>query len=75
MNVPLAGETLKAYYTRQERHWTSLAAAALPAEDSSDDDLSDKQQERKENERNKALKKKGKELAELAFKEATESNK
>ena len=71
MNVPLAGETSKAYYTRQERHWAALAVAALPADSDSDDDMSDRDKERRDKKRMTALKKKAKELADVAFAEAT----
>lgn len=72
MNVPLAGEDVKAYFKRQERHWSALAAAALGGVDSEDEDgLDDKAKDRRDKKKNLALKKKAKELAEAAFAEAT----
>ena len=71
MNAPLAGETSKAYYTRQERHWTALAAAALGPDSDTDDEMSEKEKERLDKKRMLILKKKAKELSELAFAEAS----
>lgn len=73
MNVPLADEDVKAYFKRQERHWSALAAAALGGVDSSEDEdgLDEKAKDRRDKKRNLALKKKAKELAEAAFAEAT----
>jgi hypothetical protein len=71
MNVPQAGESSKDYYIRQERHWTSQAANQLGADSSTDEELSDKARERRDKKRSTTLKKKAKELAEAAYKEAS----
>ena len=71
MNVPLAGENAKAYYVRQERHWSAQAAAALGADSDSEDDLDDKKRDRRDKKRMLALKKKASELADAAFAEAS----
>jgi|TARA_B110000090_G_C13303541_1_gene416714 hypothetical protein len=74
MNVPNAGETSKEYFQRQERHFTSQAAALSAGSDSSsDDELTDKQRDKKDKKKNTALKKKARELADKAFKEATDT--
>ena len=58
MNIPLVGESSKAYFSRQERHWSALAVAALGAQSESDDDLDDKAREKRDKKRSLALKKK-----------------
>ena len=71
MNVPLAGENAKAYFVRQERHWSAQAAAALGADSDSEEDLDDKKRDRRDKKRMLALKKKARELADAAFAEAS----
>lgn len=71
MNIPLDGENAKAYYSRQERHWSALAAAALGADSDSDDDLDDKKRDRRDKKRMLTLKKKAKEISDAAFLEAS----
>jgi hypothetical protein len=71
MNVPLAGENAKAYYVRQERHWSAQAAAALGADSDSEDDLDDKKRDRRDKKRMLRLKKKARELSDAAFANAS----
>ena len=73
MNVPLSGEDAKAYFLRQERHWSAQAAAALGADSDSDEDLDDKKRDRRDKKRMLVLKKKARELSDAAFANASSS--
>jgi hypothetical protein len=73
MNVPLSGEDAKAYFLRQERHWSAQAAAALGADSDSDEDLDDKKRDRRDKKRMLVLKKKARELSDAVFASASSS--